>query len=67
MEVPESGTNYGYGLPGNGTPKGSINTGTQSASHTHTISGSTADGGFANTALDVTPAHYTAIFIRKCA
>lgn len=80
VEVPESGLNYGNVAPGNGTAKGNITTSTQSASHTHTIttgtqsashshaiSGSTSNGGFANTALDITPAHYTAIFIRKCA
>ncbi len=42
-----------------------------SANHTHTInvplySGSSGDGGFANNPIDIKPAYYSLIFIRKC-
>jgi hypothetical protein len=63
----------------NSTTIGNKGSGIQSASHSHSMqshthevnldnfTGSSGDGGFANTAFDNKPAYYSIIFIRKCA
>jgi len=61
-----------YGFITSTTDLGTKTSGTQSANHTHTINvpyytGNSGNGGFANDSIDMRPAYYTMIFIRKCA